>query len=212
MKKININSENQDSEFFNPGSDFFENLEKNILDKIDGKSFILSNDIESPFQVPDNYFNELEVNILNEISYQQFKLKEGIKHPFAAPDDYFDILETQVLAKTKTVTNPFILIWRNNKTAFRYAATLLISGIIGLGVYFNQIKKQDSPTQLAFQELATDDILSYLETQEISANEIESYLSDSDLQEMNGYIPDESELSEEDLLNLIEYQYTEKAI
>ncbi len=171
----------------------------------------LENEGENSFKVPENYFDDLEKDLFQKIN-KAYVLPNGIESPFRAPAGYFDTLETTVLENSITIDkklNPFVKIWKNNQTLFRYAAALIMTGIISYSAYrFSYVES----TQEALVKVETDEILAYLENEEIDNSTLRATLDETDLNAVSEVEILPENLNTEDLINSIDYQYAETDI
>jgi hypothetical protein len=131
---------------------------------------IENNKIKHPFKIPEDYFTGLEDAILS-----QTKLDSIQKIAFKVDADYFDNLEKNILNKTignQAIEKPKFSIWKNS--AFKYAASLLLTGTISVLVYFS-IKTDP------IENLSSAEISSYLESETIQNKEFQMALEDMDV-------------------------------
>ncbi|AWV98440.1 hypothetical protein [Arcticibacterium luteifluviistationis] len=193
---------------------YFEALEATIVvNTLNNASYQLEANIAHPFTAPEEYFNTLEHNVFSattEIS----SLQENIGHPFVAPVGYFDQLDEQIYSKTTdkvTESNsPFKMIWQNYGNIIRVAATLILVGFLGLSIYNNK-EATASSEELTLAELNTESIYAYLQEENLSLddfNTLDNAFEDTAFDVTN--TTDTEELSEEELLQLIDFQFTDE--
>lgn len=192
---------------------YFEAFESNILAATSNNGFHLETNIAHPYAAPEGYFESLEERVLSATT-DSFILEQNINHPFLAPKGYFDQLDEQVYEKTINENiepeNPFKVIWKNYGNIIRVAATLLVVGFLGFNIYNNQ-QGNSSSEELTLAELNTEAIYSYLEEENIGLedfNTIENAFDDASFGESSSSETDE--LSEEELLQLIDFQFTDE--
>lgn len=106
------------------------------------------------YTVPQGYFDEVSNKLTahtkiisaNEVVSETFVVSElvagiGNKNVYTIPQGYFDGLAEQV--KSKLVTPAKVVNMKNRFTAFRYAAAAVVTGVIGLSVFFLVNKYND---------------------------------------------------------------------
>jgi hypothetical protein len=188
---------------------YFEALDANVFGKLTANSFELKDGINHPFNTPEGYFEGLEELVLSKTKTSSYVLKEDISHPFITPIGYFNDLDKGIYSKTINAKpkSSFQLVWRNYGQYIRIAATLLIVGIFGLGIYSNF--NTGTSEELTLSELRTDAIYTYLDEQNLKLDDFETvsdeFAADS-FSEIN-----ETEMdvyTEDELLELINFQYS----
>lgn len=192
---------------------YFEAFDSNILAATSNNRFHLEADIAHPYAAPEGYLESLEERVLSATS-SSFILEENINHTFLAPKGYFEKLDEQVYKKTINENiepeNPFKVIWKNYGNIIRVAATLIIVGFLGFNIYNNQ-QASTTDEELTLAELNTEAIYSYLEEENIGLedfNTLENAFDDASFGESSTSETDE--LSEEELLQLIDFQFTDE--
>jgi hypothetical protein len=165
--------------------------------------------IKLPFEEKSDYFDELENLILAKTTGKGFHLSPGIKHPYKAPEGYFDMVDHTIISKTVGLntqkTSVFSKVWKNYAGVIRMAAMFILLSAAGLYLYQNQTNSISSETQIA--ELETDAIIDYLEDESLTINDLALAVENTDIISNPDLIPAEK-LNEEDLLQLIDLQYS----
>jgi hypothetical protein len=194
---------------FKESSDYFKQLENSILSKVEDGAKHLPIDVKHPFKADSEYFNQTEKRILSKVEKSAIHLPFGINHPFKAPEGYFQEIEKKVLTGTQerktTQVSVFSEIWRNGSNYMRAAAAVFVIG--AAGYYFLNGNNSAVSTEVAFTDFETETLVSYLENQELDIQDFASII-DENFEDSTLGADSFDEISEDELLQLIDIQYT----
>lgn len=213
--------------------DYFENLYNRILTKLNRNNednkldFVYMRDFESDpnndksYIIPDNYFENLSNRILARIDVTEKReslnfsvlddsgigILAGIpkKNIFEVPENYFEKLSIppeiklsgEILEKQETKVIRLIPGWARYATAIAASVVLLLTA----GYWFYPKETQSECTELLCN-LSDEEILHYLEKQDVRLSGTQ--LSNPVSTHLDGNILEQSELSDDELLNAIE--------
>lgn len=127
---------------------------------------------QAGYSAPSNYFEELNERISNQVFTEKLK---AIASPteFTVPLDYFKEAQANILSKT-TGNKPAKVVKLWHSSILKYASAACFVILSASGLYFYEQQQQD--TTLAFQEMATEQMLYDIEEQviieHIEANEL----------------------------------------
>lgn len=181
------------------------------------------------YSVPAGYFEVLSQNLLaqranglsDEVTEETRNISElvaGIskKNVFTVPGGYFNGLAEQISAKLHVPAK--VISMKSHFSAFRYAAAAVITGLVGLSIFFMLNKNSDTTTsgQTAallseanqiiktnsfdkeFSSVSDAAIVSFLESkgQDVEAALVASLADDKNLPEADDYLINENTLDE----------------
>ncbi len=196
---------NSDKNTFKVSENYFEELEKSILAKTQGNEYHLPMGIEHPFTVPAGYFEALE-KTAQKIPSSAFHLTNDIALPYRAPDGYLDSIDEKIDQRISNQTNPFIILWKKNQRMISIAASVLLIALFGL-LYFNGSNYSLLGDQdISLQEFDTETLVAYLEDQDLSSSEIATAFDEQESFTSETSSENFEELTDEDLLQLIDIQ------
>jgi hypothetical protein len=188
---------------------YFETLEARVLTQASKQSFQLIGGIKHPFKAPKGYFIRLDAEVLSKTTILNFVLEENILHPFLAPKGYLEAIDKGIYAKTinQKSTSALQIVWRNYGQFIRIAATLLVVGLFGLGIYSNFYNSASEELSLA--ELRTDAIYTYLDEQNLKLDDFEVISDEFSVDSFSDINETEMDIyTDEELLELVNFQYS----
>lgn len=205
---------------------YFEIFADQVMSRINHP---LSNDAlkKNPYPVPDNYFNGLEERLMQAVresaDYQSVNeelesispLLKGLKKetPYSVPQGYFENLNAGI---TKPETK---IVSLTHRSWFKYAAAVIVVGIISMSVFLFQGKKSIDPNKdpdkwvaKSVQKVNTDQLDEFIkladeENSKIAlANknentEIKELIKDVSDKEIQDFLKETSVLEDNSLLN-----------
>ncbi|MFZ1529064.1 MAG: hypothetical protein WAT19_09955 [Ferruginibacter sp.] len=189
------------SNIFTVPDGYFEGLAGNIMDKIKAMDndareeitsispFISGIDKKNMFSVPDGYFDHLAGHITKRISAvteETMAISEtvaviGNKNVFDIPPGYFDALEDDILEALPKQAK--LVQMQPRRSVFRYAAAAVITGLLGISLFFMFDKKDgdgmpDKEIMAKANQILSDNSFE-AELDKLSAADIENYLSEN---------------------------------
>jgi hypothetical protein len=222
---------------------YFENLADNIMARIRKESLsevalethavsslVAEIGNRNIFQAPEGYFDGLANSILskmnrfssNEVTVETAgisSLVEGIgnRNVYTVPGDYFAGLTGEVMSKLPKSAK--VVSVKSRFTAFRYAAAAVVTGLVGLSIFFllnkNNVDSNNTVQTAAvlteakqimstnsfdkeFSSVSDDAIVSFLESkgQDVEAALVASLTDEKNLPDADDYIINENTLDQ----------------
>ncbi len=181
---------------------YFEGLPGNIMAKINAMEnddaqqetasispLVSGIDKKHVFSVPDGYFDQLAAHITKRITpalEETMAISEtvatiGNKNVFDVPPGYFDALEDDI--REALPTQAKLVQMQPRRAVFRYAAAAVITGLLGLSLFFlfdnkDQVVMPDGQVMADAEKIIKSNSLD-AEFDKLSAADIENYLSEN---------------------------------
>lgn len=162
---------------FDIPTNYFSNLDKEILERVETESFLDSLPKSNPYHLESGYFDQLPASIVG-LNFIESLPKDNV---FAVPENYFDKLPEQLIRKVKQDVR--IVPMRKVSPVFSrmsIAASILL--ILGIGFLFMQGKVNISAEQRLAQ-VSELDLEQYFNTHslEFAGDLSYNYINESEL-------------------------------
>jgi hypothetical protein len=222
---------------------YFENLADNIMARIRQESLsevalethavsslVAEIGNRNVFQAPEGYFDGLANSILaktnsfsnNDVTVETAGISSlvagiGNRNVFSVPEHYFTSLTQDVMGKLPGSAK--VVTMKSRLTAFRYAAAAVVTGLVGLSIFFllnkNNVDSNNTVQTAAvlteakqimstnsfdkeFSSVSDDAIVSFLESkgQDVEAALVASLTDEKNLPDADDYIINENTLDQ----------------
>jgi hypothetical protein len=222
---------------------YFENLADNIMARIRKESLsevalethavsslVAEIGNRNVFQAPEGYFDGLANSILaktnsfsnNDVTVETAGISSlvagiGNRNVFSVPEHYFSSLTQDVMGKLPGSAK--VVTMKSRFTAFRYAAAAVVTGLVGLSIFFllnkNNVDSNNTVQTAAvlteakqimstnsfdkeFSSVSDDAIVSFLESkgQDVEAALVASLTDEKNLPDADDYIINENTLDQ----------------
>ncbi|GAA3516286.1 hypothetical protein GCM10022393_32900 [Aquimarina addita] len=174
---MKTNNKHIDKTGFKTPTDYFDQFEEKLFDKVKGQLEISSSSLpeesKNNFKVPGNYFNDFDDKLLSRLNNEELTLSENLKNGLSVPENYFENVEKLILEKTTSSKKEHN---KESKVISLFSRKRLLSVVAvaaTIVIIFSVFTTPTETKSLDFNDIAVADIESYFDNDETQFSEID---------------------------------------